>query len=245
MKEIDFAVRTGEHSLQNVKLNVRSRRIAKKVKLYKKTLLKMFPETWNSVRPITWIDIGAGYGETLQAISAMAPQGSKVIGVEPMQHKAAIAQRNGLNIVNSYLKPFQFKADYISAVDIFSHIPDFHSFLKDVVTNLAPNGELFIETGNLADLNFRAEFPGELGLPDHLVFAGERQLCMYLNKVGLDVIDIKRDRVDGMHNLVKNLVKKILRRPATISIPYTSTYRQIKVRAKLRCQSPNSNDMNK
>lgn len=232
--EIDLAVRTGEHSLKTKKINVKSRRIPRKIKNYKNTFTIMFPGIHRSGSPITWVDIGSGYGETLEAISALAPQGSLLIGVEPMKHKAEIARSFGLNIVNAYLTPYQFKADYVSCVDIFSHIPDFNSFLTDVVTNLNSGGELFIETGNLADINLRSDFPGELGLPDHLVFAGEAQLNVYLDKAGFDVVDIRRERVDGILNLIKNIIKLILGRPVTLGVPYTSRYRQIKVRAKLR-----------
>jgi predicted TPR repeat methyltransferase len=151
-----------------------------------------------------------------------------------MKHKAEIARKAGLTIVNSYLEPRQFKADLISTVDIFSHIPDFHSFLKIVASNLAPGGEFFIETGNLADLESRSEFPGELGLPDHLVFAGEKQLTRYLNDSGFDILEIRRERIDGIGNFVKNVVKKIIGRPSALGVPYTSRYRQLRLRAILR-----------
>jgi SAM-dependent methyltransferase len=232
--DIDTAVRTGEHSLETGRLNVRSRRIANKIGYYKQVFADIFSDIWSSRRPILWVDVGSGYGETLEAVKALVPPGSTVIGVEPMKHKAEISRKCGLEVVNSYLKLGQFKADVISAVDIFSHIPDFHSFLHVVATNLAPGGEVFIESGNLADLRSRNEFPGELGLPDHLVFAGENQLAKYLNDAGFDIVDIKRERIDGINNLLKNLVKKIIGRPSLLGIPYTSKYRQIRFRARLR-----------
>lgn len=231
---IESAVRTGEHSLDAVKLNVRSRRIPNKIGRYKAIIGDMFSDVWKSGKSVFWVDVGSGYGETLEAVSALVPPGSTVMGVEPMNHKAEIARKSGLKIVNSYLEPGQFKADVVSAVDIFSHIPDFHSFLHVVATNLAPGGEVFIESGNLADLRSRNEFPGELGLPDHLVFAGENQLARYLNDAGFDIVDIKRERIDGIENLLKNLVKKIIGRPSLLGIPYTSKYRQIRFRARLR-----------
>ncbi len=234
LSDIDSAVRTGEHSLETGRLNVRSRRIPKKVGYYKRVFADVFSDIWKSGRPILWVDVGSGYGETLEAVTALASPGSTLVGVEPMKHKAEIARKAGLTIVNSYLEPGQFKADIISTVDIFSHIPEFHSFLKVVASNLAPGGEVFIESGNLADLKSRSEFPGELGLPDHLVFAGEEQLTRYLNDAGFDVLDIRRERIDGIENFVKNLVKRIIGRPSAIGVPYTSRYRQIRFRARFR-----------
>lgn len=233
MADIDSAVRTGEHSVATGKLNVRSRRIAKKVGYYSKVFADIFSDIWSAGRPIIWVDVGSGYGETLEAVSALASPASTIVGIEPMKHKAEIARRAGLTVHNCYLEPGQFKANVISAVDIFSHIPDFHSFLRVVVSNLAPDGEIFVETGNLADIELRNLFPGELGLPDHLVFAGEKQMIRYLNDAGFDVVDIRRERVDGVLNLIKSVVKKIIGRPSVIGVPYTSKYRQIRFRARL------------
>lgn len=234
LSKISSAVRTGEHDLGNLRINVKSRRIDKKVKQYKRILSEIFADVWKSERPILWIDVGSGYGETLDAIAMLAHHDSKCIGVEPMEHKAEYAKKLGLTIYNSYLEKSKFKADIISAVDIFSHIPDFHSFLNDVVSNLKPNGEIFIETGNLADLKHRSEFPGELGLPDHLVFAGEQQIIKYLDQAGFDLIYIRRVRIDGLEYFMKNIVKKLIGRPAMFCVPYSSKYRQLRIRAKLK-----------
>jgi Zn ribbon nucleic-acid-binding protein len=237
LSDIESAVRTGEHSLETGRLNVRSRRIPKKVAYYKRIFANVFSDLWQSGRPILWVDVGSGYGETLEAVASLAPPGSTLVGVEPMSHKAEIARKAGLTIVNSYLEPGQFKANIISTIDIFSHIPEFHSFLKVLASNLAPGGEVFIESGNLADLKSRSEFPGGLGLPDHLVFAGEEQLMRYLNDAGFDVLDIRRERIDGIGNFVKNLVKKIIGQSSGLGVPYTSRYRQIRFRARLRSAS--------
>lgn len=231
---IEQSVRTGEHTLGLSKLNVRSRRDSRKIGLYRLVLGKIFGDIFNANAPITWVDVGSGYGELLEVVALLAPKGSEVIGVEPMAHKANSAAERGLAVVNSYLQKGQFKANVISVVDIFSHIPDFHLFLRIAATNLIKNGELFVETGNLADLTRREEFPGELGLPDHLVFAGEKQLLKYLNDAGFDIVSISRVRIDGAINLLKNFAKIVIGRPVKLGVPYTSKYRQLRVRARLR-----------
>jgi hypothetical protein len=121
----------------------------------------------------------------------------------------------------------------VSFVDVFSHVPDFGAFLRDVRAVLEPGGEIFMETGNLADLDDRAEFPDELGVPDHLVFGGEAQLRRYLGQAGFEVTRIARQRVDGAVNFAKCAVKKLLGRPASLRVPYTSNYRQLLLRARL------------
>lgn len=236
-EKIEVAVRTGEHSLDLVKLNVRSRRAEKKISIYRNVFKEMFPHLLIINKPITWIDVGSGYGETIQAVKSLLPQNSIVKGIEPMKHKADAAIQLGLDVVNDYLAPHQFQADVISLIDIYSHIPNFWSVIDSIKSNLKPQGEFFLESGNLADLDQRSDFFGELGVPDHLVFAGESHFRRYLEASGFEVIEIRRDRADTLTDFAKSIVKKILGRPVMLSIPYTSKYRQLKIRARLKAAS--------
>jgi cyclopropane fatty-acyl-phospholipid synthase-like methyltransferase len=122
----------------------------------------------------------------------------------------------------------------VSSIDVFSHVPDYHSFLQDIRAVLNPGGEFFLETGNLADVERRADFPNELGVPDHLVFAGAEHIRGYLDQAGFDVVSIREERFDDWMNTVKSVVKKVIGREAVVAMPYTSPYRQLLVRARLR-----------
>ncbi len=233
---IDAAVRSGAHGAEAQGLVVVAHRVEAKVARYRRLLGELFGDVWRKGDPVSWLDVGAGYGEIVEAVRALAPAGSRVSGLEPMQPKAASARARGLDITQDYLRPDHPKVRFISIVDVFSHVPNFADFLLELRAVLVPDGELFIETGNLADLGSRAEFPGELGLPDHLVFAGERHLRGYLDRAGFEVVQIRRWRIDSGLNLAKNLVKKAIGRPAALGIPYTSSYRQLQIRARLRTQ---------
>lgn len=231
---IDEAVRTGEHGAAADYLDVRSHRVARKIRIYRRVFQDLFADLWRAARPVSWLDIGAGYGEVLQAVASLAPPGSVVIGVEPMRHKAISARQRGLHVAEGYLRPGSSLVRVASAVDVFSHIPDFAAFLETVKTVLEPGGELFLETGNLADLDRRSDFAGELGLPDHLVFAGESHVRGYLDRAGFEIVALRRVRIDGLVDLAKNAVKKLIGRPAVLRMPYTSNYRQLRIRARLR-----------
>lgn len=234
LESVDAAVRTGSHGDEAQRLNVVARRIDAKVARYRGIFRRLFDDVWRNGKPISWLDVGAGYGEIVEAVSALAPIGSRIEGLEPMRPKAAQAIARGLTITEDYLRPSHPKVGFVSVVDVFSHIPQFDKFLLDVKSVLEPGGELFVETGNLADLQSRDEFPGELGLPDHLVFAGESQLCGYITNAGFEIVHIDKIRIDGIVNLIKNVVKKALGRPVTLGIPYTSNYRQLLIRARLQ-----------
>ena len=235
---ISEAVRSGVHGDEAGGLNVRSRRQAGKVGRYRKVLGALFHDVWQRGAPVSWIDVGAGYGEVVEAVTQLAPPRSTIRGLEPMEHKAARARERGLSVEQAYLGADHDKVDFVSVVDVFSHIPQFAEFLAVVRQVLSPSGEVFIETGNLADLHERAEFPGELGLPDHLVFAGASQLRRFLDEAGFDVVRLDAVRIDGWENFAKNVVKKILGRPVHLRLPHTSKYRQLLLRARLRPARP-------
>jgi SAM-dependent methyltransferase len=203
---VDEAVRSGLHN--TLGLNVRSRRIPRKIVRCRKIFRSLFSDLWRLGKPITWVDVGCGYGEVLESAYSVAPKGSLIFGYEPMKAKAEKAASLGLNVTNDYLAPHSIEADVISVVNIFSHIPDFHAFIDVVATNLKSNGLLYVETGNLADLNDRADFPGELGVPDYLVFAGEKHIRGYLHRDGFDIERIEYVRIDGFYEFCKNVVKR-------------------------------------
>ncbi len=176
---------------------------------------------------------GSGYGEVMEAVDSLSPPGSRIEGLEPMHVKAEAARRRGLTVIEDYLHRSHDKVQVVSFIDVFSHIPDFRSFLEDVKAVLKPGGEIFMETGNLSDLTDRQEFPDELGVPDHLVFAGEAHLRGFLREAGFEVVRLERRRIDGCIHTAKGVVKRILGRPGQLRLPYTSEYRQLLVRARL------------
>ncbi|MDY0093664.1 MAG: methyltransferase domain-containing protein [Candidatus Vecturithrix sp.] len=179
------------------------------------------------------MDVGAGYGEIVEAVSALAPEGSLVEGIEPMQPKAAAAKALGIPVHHGYLGDLNKRYDIVSLVHVFSHIPDFRAFLIDVKSVLKDHGEFFLETGNAADLKDRHEVPTELDLPDHLTFPRKKHLIGFLEEAGVQVVAVKELRRDDFVNFVKNIVKKIIGRNVSIRLPYTSGHRAIRIRAKL------------
>ena len=230
---ISEAVQTGVHSNVRGGHNVVNRRLAKKVSQYRSLLAGLFEDVWRGTSEISWLDIGAGYGEVVEAVQSLAPDGSRIVGIEPMKPKAEHAQSMGLDIRNCYLSDVEERFEYVSLVNVFSHIPDFHHFLQQLKRVLAVNGELFLETGNIGDLSSSHLVPTELDLPDHLVFAGEQNIHQFLDDAGFRVIEVKRIRKDGVIAVAKNVLKKILGRKVAITLPYTSDYRTLLFRARL------------
>lgn len=226
---INETTRTGAHSNE---LNVVSRRTPSRVRHYRKLLGRLFFDVWERGTPITWLDVGAGYGEVIEAVTSLAPRGSIIRGLEPMRPKVDAARARGLSVSEGYLCPSQGKVDFVSVINVFSHIPQFDEFLGEVRATLNPGGEILIETGNVADLKNRDELPDELYLPDHLVFAGESHILGYLNRSGFSVIKVEKAPIDGITFFIKTAIKKAIGRPVKVRPPYTSGFRTMLVRAR-------------
>jgi hypothetical protein len=67
-----------------------------------------------------------------------------------------------------------------------------------------------------------------------LVFAGERHIEGYLNKAGFEIVSLVRVRKDTVVNLAKQVVRKLQGRQVALVVPYTSQYRALQIRARLK-----------
>jgi len=230
---ISEAVKTGNHREVANGHNVVAQREKKKIAQYEKIFTGVFSDVWKKSEPVTWLDIGAGYGEIVEAVTRLACDGSRIEGIEPMTPKANEAQRLGLSVREQYLSDVAEKYDFVSLVNVFSHVPDFRQFLCEIKTVIKDGGEFFMEAGNIADLPSSESVCDTLNLPDHLTFAGEKHYIGYLEEAGFEVVSIKRVRRDGILTCCKLIAKKILGRRVFIRLPYTSAYRALFIRARL------------
>ncbi|NBR70929.1 MAG: class I SAM-dependent methyltransferase, partial [Proteobacteria bacterium] len=147
---IDRAVQLGVHASEQVEMSVVGRRAGWKVSRFRKSLQGVMPDLGRGRSPVRWLDVGAGFGEFVEAVRSLAATGSACEGIEPMVPKAQDAQRRGLPVRAAMMEDVQEQYDVISLIDVFSHIPDFHAFLRDVKRLLGPRGEILLKTGNAA-----------------------------------------------------------------------------------------------
>jgi SAM-dependent methyltransferase len=227
----DMATQLGYHDAA-ANMDISESYLPKKTERYKKILAEMFGQEFSQGAPISWIDIGAGYGETMDAVKAIAPPGSTVNGVEPMKPKAEASKARGLSVYQQALGPGLPVCDYASLVDVFSHINDFDDFLQQIRNVIKDGGEFFMETGHLDGRIDREDFPGELGSPDHVTFASQRHITGFLERNGFEIITIRADPIDGWLFSAKNLVKKLIGRDVSVKMPYSSSYRTLLIRAR-------------
>lgn len=230
--EINDANKVGVHRGEDGALDVRSHYRASKTRQYAAIIRKLFGHDWSEGKPISWFDVGAGYGEVVAAVQQVAPAGSTVCGIEPMQPKVERAQSLGLPVSSRLLKDMTGPYDVISLINVYSHVPDFLSFGAELVAKLRPGGVLFVETGNIADLANREQFADKLYLPDHLVFSGPGQMRRTFEQIGL-VLESKDERaVDSLLWCAKVAVRNALRGRISVPLPWHSKFRTVFYKAR-------------
>jgi len=219
---ISEASRTGVHKTGIGELTVTFRRSEKKIQHYSQIVQRMFAAEIAGGKPMRWLDVGAGYGEFVEAVLQILPPKSNVCGIEPMKAKVESAKRRGLPIVDTPLSQVEGQFDVISLVNVFSHIPDFSAFLREVAHRCGPRGIVFLETGNGGDIK-RRQYPDELYLPDHLVFAGRKHIEMFLQRAGFGTVMSEAQRIDSTSSLAKRVIKNVLKRRPVFS-PFRTVF---------------------
>jgi 2-polyprenyl-3-methyl-5-hydroxy-6-metoxy-1,4-benzoquinol methylase len=234
LEDISEANKIGEHRTEAGVLNVVFRCSKRKIAHYGRIIARMFGPELREGRPLSWLDVGAGYGEVVEAVRQILPAGSRVEGIEPMEAKARQAQAAGLPIATTPLAEVDERYDVVSLINVFSHLPDFDLFASDLKLVLKEGGKLFIETGNAGDLDSAADYPDRLFLPDHVVFAGGNQLRSFLARNGFGILTTHERRLDTVTFVARNAVKRLLGREVKLTLPHTSPFRTVFYKAQLR-----------
>jgi 2-polyprenyl-3-methyl-5-hydroxy-6-metoxy-1,4-benzoquinol methylase len=232
LSAISEATRLGQHRIGTSQLDVAYTRSARKIRRYARRVQAMYGAEILSGKPLCWMDIGAGFGELVEALGTVLPPGSEIVGIEPMDRKVVSARSRGLAVSDTELDSVDRDYDVVSIVNILSHLPDPDAFIARVARLVRPGGSLYLVTGNGGDLDSRNEYPDRLDLPDHLLFTGERHIAGFLERHGLIVEKTDARRLDTPLWTAKSLVKRALGRRAHVAMPYRSRFRDVSFKAR-------------
>ncbi len=160
-----------------------------------------------------WLDIGCGHGEFMLALQSFSKGNLLVKGLEPNAIKRASAASHGLDVSFFDIRIHQNRYDFISLLNVFSHLPCPPSFLVSCASLLVPGGELLLQTGDASDLPVEKQHK-PFHLPDHLSFASEHIVCSILKQCGFELLSLYKYPTFpfrcGMLRWAKELVKFIL-----------------------------------
>ena len=189
LAEIEQAHKLGEHKGAR-KLGTTGYYDFSKVSAYCRTLEDLFGDG-GELRGKRWLDIGCGYGEFMLALKKFSRNQIDVQGVEPNEHKTAAARKQGLNVSNFDLDQHSATYDFISLLNVYSHLPDPPKALAGWRHLLRPGGALVLETGDTADMPAESH-PTPYYLPDHLSFASESIVRGVLEKAGFEIVKVQK-----------------------------------------------------
>jgi len=139
----------------------------------------------------TWLDVGCGHGEFMEAVIKYSGSSIDIKGIEPNTSKMESARRRNLEVSDSDLSVHEGKYDAVSILDVYSHLFDPPAFLSSLTRLLNPSGELILQTGDSARFSSE-EHPKPFCLPDHLSFASEEIVVSILRRINFEIISIKK-----------------------------------------------------
>jgi len=140
------------------------------------------------------VDIGSNDGLLL---SCYQKEGMRAVGIEPAKNLADVANQNGFTTINQYFGENAVKeiiqkhghADIISANNVFAHIDDVQSVLKNVNTLLDEDGIFVIEFPYLLTMFEKMFF--DMIYHEHLSYIAITPLDYFAKRFGLEIFDIK------------------------------------------------------
>jgi len=145
------------------------------------------------------VDIGSNDGTLLKPFKE---KGMKVVGVEPTG-AAKVANANGIptvqdflsnKIVASIIKKYGH-ADVVTATNVFAHINDTSTLVKNIKNLMAKDGVFVSESQYLLDIIEKVEF--DTIYHEHLRFYSLKPIKTMLEKEGLSIVDVERISAAG------------------------------------------------
>ncbi|MCC6563607.1 class I SAM-dependent methyltransferase [Candidatus Uhrbacteria bacterium] len=136
------------------------------------------------------VDIGGNDGTLLKAFKDQS--GCKVLNVEPAGNIAKISQENGIATHHGFFDSMAASkikamggAKAITGTNVFNHINDLPTFMKDVKEALTPDGAFVFEAPSLLELVKRLAF--DTIYLEHVSFFGMKPLVKFFETLGLHV----------------------------------------------------------
>jgi novobiocin biosynthesis protein NovU/D-mycarose 3-C-methyltransferase len=136
------------------------------------------------------LDIGSNDGTLLKAFQR---RGVRVLGIEPAQNVASIAEEGGVPTLAEYfdlkLAKRLEKVRLVTANNILSHVGNLREFLATVAEVLRPDGLFVFEVPWAADVLRNNSF--DMIYHEHLSYFGLKPLAKALRAAGMFLVDVE------------------------------------------------------
>jgi len=155
----------------------------------KKILGEIFDNGFGAVK--SWLDVGCGHGEFIEAVQELSGGTISVSGLEPNLAKQKSAQSRGLDVSSFEIEEHGVEYDLVSLLNVYSHLPNPYAFIGQLKKLIKPGGDFLIQTGDAAEMTAE-DIMKPLCLPDHISFVSEQILIDMLNRHGFDVVSVHK-----------------------------------------------------
>ena len=160
----------------------------------------------NLVRQYGWgasdliVEVASNDGTVLKAFQRA---GVRVLGVEPAENIAAIAQKDGVPTLAEFftastaraVRESHGRASAILGRHVFAHVDDVHDFLEGVGHLLSDTGVFVIEVPYVGDMLEKLEF--DTIYHEHLSYIGLGPMSRLAEQHGLRLVDVERVGLHG------------------------------------------------
>lgn len=146
-------------------------------------------------QPGTLLDVGCGGGVFIHTFLRLCPSWD-ACGVEPTLTFAALAARRlGKPVIGGVYQPGLFpgrRFDLITVNQVLEHLLDPIGFLKDLRSELAPGGLIYLEVPHIADIGHLPATHDRF-LMQHLWFFSETSLTNVCRIAGYEPIAVEKE----------------------------------------------------
>lgn len=159
--------------------------VAKKMKLGKKDLV---------------VDVGSNVGILLEGFKRA---GTKILGVDPAQNIARIANKRGIRTIADFFVPkvARFiakkfgRAKVIVGTNVFAHIFDHGEFVKAVKILLKKDGVFIFESPHFSNLVENLEY--DTIYHQHLLYLSLKPAIEFFRRSGMEIFDVETYPIHG------------------------------------------------
>lgn len=141
------------------------------------------------------VEIGSNDGVLLAPLKGL---GARVLGVDPAENVAAMAESRGIEVVKDYftekvaseISERQGKADVILANNVFAHIDDLDEVVRGVKAVIKEDGVFIFEVHYILDLIEKMQY--DTIYHEHLCYYSLMPLIDYFRGFGMEIFDVER-----------------------------------------------------
>ncbi|MBI4678725.1 MAG: class I SAM-dependent methyltransferase [Elusimicrobia bacterium] len=146
------------------------------------------------------LDIGSNVGVLLANFKV---NGTRILGVDPAANIVRIAERNGVPTLNEFFSSHlaeKIRAEHgrvsvAAASNCFAHINDLDDLMRGLDSLLTPEGVFIIEAPHFLELVRDIEY--DTIYHEHLSYISLKPLGPFFRKFGMEVFDIRKQRIHG------------------------------------------------